>query len=208
MFKDGRPNGKGEITYKNSVPIAKVGDQFELAKYIGNFSCGKREGFGSMYWADGSNFKGLWKNDLRHKGRMIMPNGCVYEGEFKDDLFSGIKCKLYLPSMIIFEGSFDNGITSNIGCMLYPNGEVYLGQHSQFERNGLGKQIFLDGGYYEGGWEQDKMQGPHCKEFNSNYNQIYVGPFESNRKQGNGTMLDLNEQEIYEGEFGGDKRNG
>ena len=52
------------------------------------------------------------------------------------------------------------------------------------------------------------MQGTFCKEFNSIYNQIYVGPYESNRKQGIGAMLDLNEQEIYEGEFGGDKRNG
>jgi hypothetical protein len=94
---------------------------------MGNFSCGKREGFGAMYWADGSNFIGLWKGDLRLKGRMIMPNGCVYEGEFKNDLLSGMKSRLFLPSMTIFEGSFDNGIASNIGTMLYPNGEVYQG---------------------------------------------------------------------------------
>jgi hypothetical protein len=75
------------MTYKNSIPVAKVGDQFELAKYMGNFSAGRREGFGAMYWDDGSNFKGLWKNDQRAKGRMIMPNGCIYEGTFKNDTF-------------------------------------------------------------------------------------------------------------------------
>lgn len=83
-----------------------------------------------MYWADGSNFRGLWKGDLRFKGRMIMPNGCAYEGEFKNDLFSGMKARLFLPQMTIFEGSFEAGIASNIGTMLYPNGEVFLGQHS------------------------------------------------------------------------------
>jgi hypothetical protein len=53
------------MAYKNSIPLEKVGDQFEIAKYIGNFSAGRREGLGSMYWVDGSNFRGLWKNDGR-----------------------------------------------------------------------------------------------------------------------------------------------
>ena len=52
------------------------------------------------------------------------------------------------------------------------------------------------------------MQGDLCKEFKSGYNQIYIGPFESNYKQGLGVLLDLDEQEIFEGEFGSDKRNG
>ena len=85
------------MTYKNSMPVARIGDQYELAKYIGNFSVGRREGLGSMYWADGSNFTGLWKNDSRINGKMIMSNGCVYEGEFKNDLFNSLKAKLFLP---------------------------------------------------------------------------------------------------------------
>ena len=48
-------------------------------------SCGRREGFGCMYWADGSNFEGIWKNDQRSKGRMIMAGGFIYDGTFKND---------------------------------------------------------------------------------------------------------------------------
>lgn len=47
MFKDGRPTGKGEMSYKNSVLMwgQNLGsNQFELAKYVGNFKFGKRDG--------------------------------------------------------------------------------------------------------------------------------------------------------------------
>lgn len=46
--------------------------EYELAQYKGNFRNGKREGHGKMIWSDGSCFEGLWKNDLRLNGTMIM----------------------------------------------------------------------------------------------------------------------------------------
>ena len=38
----------------------------EKAKYIGNFSAGKRDGYGCMYLADSSNYEDIWKNYMRH----------------------------------------------------------------------------------------------------------------------------------------------
>jgi hypothetical protein len=35
-----------------------------------------------MIWSDGSVFDGIWLNDERHKGRMVMSNGFVYIGTF------------------------------------------------------------------------------------------------------------------------------
>ena len=61
MYKDGRPNGIGEMIYRNSIIVGN--SSFESAQYIGVFSHGKRHGKGSMYWADGSNFRGTWIND-------------------------------------------------------------------------------------------------------------------------------------------------
>ena len=88
MFKGGKPNGFGEMTYKNSIPSGRgPGAGFELAKYRGMFKAGKRDGRGSMYWADGSNFKGQWCNDQRKYGIMVMANGLVYEGDFMDDQY-------------------------------------------------------------------------------------------------------------------------
>lgn len=38
-----------------------------------------------MVWADGSVFEGIWHNDERFKGRMVMSNGFIYKGSFIND---------------------------------------------------------------------------------------------------------------------------
>jgi len=43
IFKDGRPCGLGEITYKSSIP-GPMGSESEEATYEGYFKAGKREG--------------------------------------------------------------------------------------------------------------------------------------------------------------------
>ena len=70
-----------------------------------------------------------------------------------------------MPSITIYEGSVDNGAINTAGMLLYPNGEVYYGQIMRCERSGYGKQIWLDGSYFEGMWQSDKMNGPKCKYF-------------------------------------------
>lgn len=55
-----------------------------------------------MVWFDGSNFEGYWKNDERCHGRMIMANGCVYQGQFVNDKFHGENEQLLMPNMIIY----------------------------------------------------------------------------------------------------------
>eukprot|EP00356_Strombidium_inclinatum_P014865 CAMPEP_0170506624 /NCGR_PEP_ID=MMETSP0208-20121228/55624_1 /TAXON_ID=197538 /ORGANISM="Strombidium inclinatum, Strain S3" /LENGTH=107 /DNA_ID=CAMNT_0010788275 /DNA_START=1415 /DNA_END=1738 /DNA_ORIENTATION=+ len=104
-----------------------VGNQYEVAKYEGDFKHGKREGQGSMVWADGSSFEGTWKNDMRQVGKMVMGNGCVYEGKFRDDKFEDKNAKLFLPSMVIYEGEFRKGRTVPVAKLLYPLGDIYYG---------------------------------------------------------------------------------
>ena len=68
MFRDGIPNGPGEMLYKNTVPSTTPGVEYEVAQYKGQFRNGKREGKGKMVWADGTVFDGLWQNDERLRG--------------------------------------------------------------------------------------------------------------------------------------------
>ena len=161
-----------------------------------------------MYWADGSSFEGIWKDDMRYEGKMIMSNGCIYEGTFKNDKFHCKMAKLFLPSMVIYEGEFKNGKTRPIAKLLYPLGDIYYGQIQQFERHGLGKHIFFDGSYYEGTWVNDKMHGDKCKLFNASSSEVYIGSFANNKKQGSGKHYDPEQDEIYEGDFTNDKRDG
>lgn len=65
------------MNYDYSIPGVNGAD-FEEATYEGLFIAGKREGQGTMTWADGSKFMGLWKHDMRILGEMKMQNGNVY----------------------------------------------------------------------------------------------------------------------------------
>ena len=92
--------------YKNSLKSNSNygGYSSEQAEYHGNFVAGKREGFGCMYWQDGSNFAGIWKNDQRLEGKMIMPSNVIYEGTFKNDMFDSSRGKIFLPTLSIYIG--------------------------------------------------------------------------------------------------------
>ena len=81
-FKDGRANGFGSIKYNYSLPASNGTTEFEEAEYKGNFKAGKRDGYGIMTWTDGSSFKGIWKNDKRHHGEMVLSNGYCFKGGF------------------------------------------------------------------------------------------------------------------------------
>ena len=128
IFKDGRPNGYGEMFYKNSLPSLQAGIEFEQAHYKGQFKQGKREGKGKMVWSDGSVFDGVWFNDERVKGTMIMRDGWIYKGNFKNDKFHGDNEMLMMPNMLIYQGKFIKGRTCNVGMILFPSGDVYYGQ--------------------------------------------------------------------------------
>jgi len=68
-FKDGRPCGYGTMKYMYSLKGSN-GSEFEEATYEGMWKAGKRDGSGTITWADGSVFTGLWKDDMRLEGEM------------------------------------------------------------------------------------------------------------------------------------------
>lgn len=35
-------------------------------------------------------FDGYWSNNIPEKGELFLKNGCHYEGEWRDDRFSGV----------------------------------------------------------------------------------------------------------------------
>ena len=72
-----------------------------------------------MVWADGSVFDGIWLNDERFKGRMVMSNGFIYKGSFLNDQFHGDDGELLMPNMLIYKGKFTNGKTNTMGMIMY-----------------------------------------------------------------------------------------
>jgi hypothetical protein len=61
-----------------------------------------------MKWSDTCQFYGVWKNNQRYSGTMILADGSVYDGQWKNDLFHG-EGKLRKSNGIVIEGIFKNG---------------------------------------------------------------------------------------------------
>ena len=113
------------MKYNYSLP--GNGTEYEEAEYRGNFKAGKRDGYGTMTWSDGSTFKGVWKNDMRHEGEMMLSNGHSYRGGFQNDKLHGLAYLLLTNTGVIFHGEFDEGYCAPIGKLLCPNGDIYFG---------------------------------------------------------------------------------
>ena len=99
--------------------------------YICSYANGKPEGYGDYLWANGSNFKGYFKNGLRH-GHGIWTRGPanqnsdLYEGEYKNDK----KC--------------------GYGVFKWSSGNVYKGNYFDDLRHEFGEINWTDGSYYKG----------------------------------------------------------
>lgn len=98
-------------------------------------------------------------------------------------------------------------ICQAVGKLLYANGDVYLGQHRAFLRDGQGKMIYQDGSTYEGGWSYDKKHGQGFLRDQAIGN-VYSGGYQDGRKDGHGRMFYADKREVYDGEWMNDKRQG
>jgi hypothetical protein len=84
--EDPIPSSSGGFTDKteeerNETKVYPNGDA-----YTGQFSNGKKDGFGNMKYTNGNVYKGIWKNDYKDgKGFMDYSNGDIYEGDWKYD---------------------------------------------------------------------------------------------------------------------------
>lgn len=59
---------------------------------VGNWEFGKREGFGTFYYANGAVYKGEWSGNLKHgQGIFMFQDGNVHEGTFTHDKFDGLE---------------------------------------------------------------------------------------------------------------------
>ena len=68
--------------------------------------------------------------------------------------------------------------------------------------------IDYTGGFQEGNWEQDKLNGPTCRIFESETGDLYSGPMEDGKRNGKGQLYDSERDEVYNGYFEMNKRQG
>lgn len=113
--------------------------------------------------------------------------------------------------------------------LLGSSGATYFGQiGNNFTKAGTGKEILIDGSYYEGTWDNDKYHGAECKLYQKKEStlggfserssrmpftqdtaqSVYIGGFDAGKKTGQGVLYEADKETVYEGEFGNDKKQG
>ena len=162
QWKMGNPNGQGTFTqphggsaigeWKNGGAWNAVCKNFRFDnehEYTGNYTSGKIEGQGTLFFYSGK-FKGnkyvgkLRNNKFNGQGTYTWPDGKKYVGQWVDDRMNGQ------------------------GTMTYADGNEYVGQWVSGQRGGQGTMTYADGSKYVGEWKNGKRDGQGTFTFGPN----------------------------------------
>ena len=149
--------------------------------------------------------------ELRTFGTLIIEDGTIYEGQWRDCKRVGLGKALYKrnPNEIAYSGYYAGYWVDDkpglIGRMIDENGEVYEGFIENGKAHGKGIHIKLDNYRYVGFFHEDQKHG-YGEETNPN-GTVYKGEFFLNRHQGKG-CLTLPDGSCYDGDFFDNKFSG
>ena len=122
---------------------------------------------------DGGEYDGgLAKDELSGRGKIVWPDGSIYEGDFKQGLFHGQG--RYQTQETVYQGDFVNGIAVGQGVITFVDGARYEGETDFGMANGQGSLVESD--------------------------QEYIGQFKNNAFDGQGKLIKAN-GDIYQGDF-------
>lgn len=149
---DGWQHGAGKMDYVDG------------SSYDGEWKEGEKHGRGKMIFFDGSSFEGTWKDGkISGEGTLKFIDRSYRQGEWEEDFLSGFlnvsgNGKIVYPNGGIYEGELDKNKRSGVGTMTYANKTVYEGEWSYDKQNGQGKMIYPDGSFFEGEWRYGKRK--------------------------------------------------
>jgi hypothetical protein len=216
-FKNNRFNGKGTFIYGLNTKSAGY-------KYIGEFKNGKRNGQGIMTYPDGQIYQGSWSNDER-KGQGILTflSSSKWEGQWDDSKLNGYAIKYFANGTIDKQGIFkddeflyaqtktlvncpSSGYFHNcFGLYEWENGDKYVGEWQNNNRNGQGTYTHVSGNKYIGEFKDNKRNGQGT--FIWADGDKYVGEYKNNEQNGQGTYTWTNGDK-YVGEYKNNEQNG
>ena len=105
-FLNNKAHGKGILIYGSE-------DKFGGKSYEGEFNNNLRHGYGIFTWADGTIYKGLWKNDQQTVGIEYYTNGNTFNLSYYNGLTEeAIGDYYYADGSAIKDAYFKNGVLS------------------------------------------------------------------------------------------------
>lgn len=206
MARNGQPHGYGELTFINGDSykgLYEKGQRSIFGRYnfangdwiIGEIKNNKFNGFGAKHYADLSVEVGYFKDDILDKTRDYI------QGE-SDDL--SIQSVIHKPKFSYLsngKGYYfgqSRGITPyGFGIQVYLNGNMYIGNFLNDNRNGSGIFITNNGAYYIGEFINDNFHGKGKVQYVEGI--IREGTFINGKL--NGKVKEYDENGEFVGEF-------
>jgi hypothetical protein len=168
------PNGN---IYKGSVKIRVVLEKIEKI----------REGYGIMYYKNGTKFEGEYVND-KINGFGIYTNKegrVVYEGYWKNGKREGYGI-YYCDDGAVYKGEWNNNLKEGIGIYSFSDGSKYMGDFKNDIRDGYGIIYGNNSDKYEGQWFND--QGNGIGTYYYNKGDVYIGFWKNGLRDGYGVL--------------------
>lgn len=155
--------------------------QAMVAAYHGGYADGKREGFGSYYYKDGTLcYAGGWKNDKKE----------------------GLGVSFRSSDHALHITNWNDGKPGDVVTLFDQNGNLrYSGKMQDGKKQGAGVTINReDGTIFVGKWENGKPTGMGSS-FDNDGNLLYYGGWKDGLRDGHGTEFDRNGGIVYDGEW-------
>jgi hypothetical protein len=153
---------------------------------------------GSMIYANGDKYVGLWQNDKRLIGIYTYPDGSRYIFLlfffFFFFCFFGTSPNIYFVSFFFdsYDGAFKNNLRHGKGTFINnTDGSKYSGQWREDIQDGIGERIFSSGGKYNGGFIEGYYHG-RGELVNHEDGCILRGNFIRGYLQGKGELIENN----------------
>ncbi len=126
------------------------------SRYTGQFRANLRDGRGKMTLPNGAFYEGQFsRGKMQGEGTMTYANGDKYTGAWVNDLPNG-QGKYYFKTRERYEGKFVNGEFDGQGTMYYPDGAYYTGAWQKNRKHGAGKLVAPTGKITQGTWTNGK----------------------------------------------------
>ena len=185
-IENGNIHGNGKMIFKNGII------------YTGEFVDNKINGHGKLDYGRGEYYEGEFENFQKcGQGKYVNEDqGLTYEGEWEKNDFCG-QGKLVKNGQWVYTGNFLRNQKHGKGSIIYlVNQSQYTGQFINGLKEGYGEMNWTEeNDTYKGQWKQDKIEGFGIYNYKNQQdtirfmNNIYIGFFSDNNKNGMGVHL-------------------
>ncbi|XP_043472266.1 radial spoke head 1 homolog [Leptopilina heterotoma] len=128
------------------------------------------------------------KGERHGQGKAILPNGDIYDGNYRHGLRDGRGLYVFKKNGSRFDGEWREGKKHGQGIFWYPDGTRYEGDWRHDVKHGFGAYYYMNGDIYEGSWKQNFRHGLGTYFYAEN-NVKFMGTWICDRMQGPGKLI-------------------